>query len=211
MEQSNPSHNRIFSFIFKRTIVTDIVQGIIVGGMLAFITSTLVINHEVSAMQTSVNGWSTTLKCGEPGNSILLRAACAKDLPAVNVPEEAVYWRATVDGAGHTLNGQHDYILHFGAGDLPPNDAFWSLTMADSQNHFVDNPINRYSVGDRSSLASKADGSIDIYIQNASPVGHESNWLPAPKGDFMLWLRAYQPGTAIRNGEYKVPQVIEAR
>ncbi|HEY5118903.1 MAG TPA: DUF1214 domain-containing protein, partial [Anaerolineales bacterium] len=107
-------------------IITGLIQGIIVGGVLAFITANLIVNVEVNAMQTTVNGWTTTLKCGGFGNGILLRAACAKDIPAANLPAEAVYWTATVDSAGRTLNGQHDYILHFPPGGLPPNDAFWS-------------------------------------------------------------------------------------
>jgi hypothetical protein len=122
-----------------------------------------------------------------------------------------MYWTTTKDGAGHKLNGQHDYILHFPAGQLPPNNAFWSLTMGDAQNHFVSNPINRYSVGDRSGLAQNADGSGDIYIQNAAPAGYESNWLPAPAGKFILWLRVYMPGAAILDGEYEVPPVVEVR
>ena len=162
-------------------------------------------------MQTTVNGWSITLKCGVPGNDILLRAACAKVLPAVNMAQEAVYWTTTMDGSGQKLNGQHDYVLLFPAGQLPPNDAFWSLTMADAQDHFVDNPINRYSVGDRSNLVPNADGSIDIYIQNTAPAGHESNWLPAPAGDFKLWLRVYQPGASILDGKYSVPPVVETQ
>jgi len=193
----------------KRSIITDLVQGIIIGGVLAFITANLLINTEVNAMQTTVNGWSITLKCGASGNGILLRAACAKDLPAANLAEEAVYWTATVDEAGHTLNGQHDYILHFPPGGLPPNDAFWSLTMVDSQRRMVVNPINRYNVGDSSGLVPGVDGSIDIYIQNTAPAGHESNWLPAPTGDFVLVLRAYQPGAAVLSGEYNVPPVVE--
>jgi hypothetical protein len=197
--------------MFKRTTIADIVQGIIVGAVLAFITANLLINAEVNAMQTTINGWSITLQCGVPGNDILLRAACAKDIPAANLPEEAVYWTTTVDGAGHALNGQHDYILHFPPGGLPPNDAFWSLTMIDANRLLVTNSIDRYSVGDRSGLVSNADGSIDIYIQNTAPTGHESNWLPAPSGDFMLWLRAYQPGAAILSGEYHVPPVVEVK
>lgn len=193
----------------KRSIITDLVQGIIIGGVLAFITANLLINTEVNAMQTTVNGWSITLKCGASGNGILLRAACAKDLPAANLAEEAVYWTATVDEAGHTLNGQHDYILHFPPGGLPPNDAFWSLTMVDSQRRMVVNPINRYSVGDRSGLVLGADRSIDIYIRNTAPTGHESNWLPAPTGNFILWLRVYQPEATILSGEYHVPSVVE--
>ena len=197
--------------MFKRTIFADVVQGIIAGGVLAFITATLLINTQVKAMQTTVNGWSISLECGEPGDGLLLRAACAKHIPAANLPEEAVYWTTTVDGAGGTLNGQHDYILHFPPGEIPPNDAFWSLTMGDSQNRFVDNPINRYSVSDRSGLVTTADGSIDVYIQNTAPSGHESNWLPSPNGDFKLWLRVYQPGAAILSGKYHVPPIVEVK
>lgn len=80
--------------------------------------------------------------------------------------------RATDSTAGH------DYMMHFPPGGLPPNDAFWSLTMGDAKNRFVANPINRYSVSDRSGLVPNADGSVDIYSQNTAPVGHESNWLP---------------------------------
>jgi len=199
----------LFSVIFRRTIVADVVQGIIVGAVLGFILANVLINAQINAMQTTVNGWSTDLKYGSWGNNILLRAASAKYLPAANLPEEAVYWTTSKDSNGSALNGQYDYIVHFPAGGLPPNNAFWSLTMTDSRGRMVNNPINRYSVGDRSNLVSNADGSIDIYIQNTSPAGHESNWLPAPAGDFMLWLRVYQPGTAILNGEYHVPPVVE--
>lgn len=202
---------KIFAFLWRRNIVSDIVQGIIIGGVLAFITANLIINAEVKAMQTTVHGWSTTMQCGLPGNGILLRAACAKVLPAANFAPEAVYWTTTVDSSGQTLNGQHDYVLHFPAGQLPPNDAFWSLTMADAQNHFVDNPINRYSVGDRSNLVLNADGAVDIYIQNTAPAGPESNWLPAPAGNFILWLRVYRPGAAILNSEYQVPPAVEVK
>jgi hypothetical protein len=101
--------------------------------------------------------------------------------------------------------------MHFPPGGLPPNNAFWSLTMGDAQNRFVANPIDRYSVSDRTGLAQNADGSVDIYIQNAAPAGHESNWLPAPSGNFILWLRVYVPGTAILDGEYEVPPVVEAK
>ena len=197
---------RIWNPTRTRTIRSDVVQGIIIGAVLAFITANILFNSYV----TKVNGWTTIFGCGEPGNGILLRAACAYRFPAVNVPQEAMYWTTNVDGAGHKLSGAHDYIMHFPAGQLPPNNAFWSLTMGDAQNHFVPNPINRYSVGDRSGLVPNADGSVDVYIQNAAPAGHESNWLPAPSGKFILWLRVYLPGTAILNGEYKVPPVVEA-
>jgi hypothetical protein len=187
------------------------VQAIIVGGVLAFITANIIMNAVIKAMTTTVNGWSTTLKCGQPGNGILLRAACAKILPAANVAQEAAYWTTTIDNTGKTLNGRHDYVLHFPAGQLPPNDAFWSLTITDVVGYMVSNPIDRYSVGDRSGLVPNADGSIDITIQSTAPAGHESNWLPAPAGNFKLMLRAYLPGRAILDSEYQVPPVSKAQ
>ena len=183
------------------------VQGIIIGGVLAFITANIIIDAVVKSMTTTVNGWSTTLKCGQPGNGILVRAACARILPAVNVAQEAAYWTTTVDSAGRTLNGRHDYVLHFAAGQLPPNDAFWSLTVTDVAGYMVSNTINRYSVGGRSGLVPNADGAIDIHIRSTAPTGHESNWLPAPAGNFKLMLRAYLPGRAVLDGEYHVPPV----
>jgi hypothetical protein len=186
-----------------------IVQAIIIGGVLAFLTAIIIMNAVIKTMTTTFNGWSTTLKCGQPGNGILLRAASAKFLPAVNVVEEAAYWTTTIDSTEKTLNGRHDYLLHFPAGELPPNDAFWSVTITDVVGYMVNNPIDRHSLGDRSGLISNADGSIDIYLQSTAPTGHEPNWLPAPAGNFKLMLRAYLPGRAVLDGEYHLPPVIK--
>jgi len=201
----------MFSFLRKRTTAIDIVQGIIAGGVLAFFTAILVMAAEDRAINTRLNGWNTTLQCGKARNGILLRAACAMDIAALNLPEEEMYWQTFVDGAGHKLNGRHDYLLHFPPGGLPPNEASWSLTMGDSGRRMVENPIQRYSVGGRSGLVPNADGSIDIHIQNAAPAVQESNWLPAPAANFMLWLRVYQPGPTILNGAYRVPPVVEVK
>jgi hypothetical protein len=199
---------KIFAFLWRRNIVSDIVQGIIIGGVLAFITFQILTNAYV----TKVNGWTTIFGCGEPGISIMLRGACANKFAGpINVPQEAVYWTTSNDGAGRALSGALHYSLHFPAGQLPPNDAFWSLTMSDDKNRFVANPINRYSVSDRSNLAQNADGSVDIYIQNAAPAVQASNWLPAPTGKFILWLRAYLPGQAVLDGTYKAPPVVETQ
>ncbi|MGZ3679305.1 MAG: DUF1214 domain-containing protein [Ktedonobacterales bacterium] len=191
--------------------VSHTVQAIIVGGVLAFLTAQVIMNAVVRAMTTTVNGWSTTMKAGQPGNGLLVRAACARILPAVNVVQEAAYWTTTVDSAGQTLRGQHEYVLHFPEGQLPPNEAFWSLTMTDVVGYMVKNPIDRYSVGSRSGLVPNADGSIDICLQRTAPAGHESNWLPAPAGNFKLMLRAYLPGRAVLDGEYHVPPVKRVR
>jgi hypothetical protein len=197
---------RLFFFAQTRTVRNDVVQGILIGAALAFVTAQ--IYARIKARK--VNGWITMFGLGEPGNGMFLRAAHAQLFPGpVNVPQEAMYWWANTDGAGHTLSGVHDYVMHFPPGGLPPNDAFWSLTMGDAQNHFVANPLNRYSVSDRTGLAQNTDGSVDIYIQNVAPAGHESNWLPAPSDKFILWLRVYIPGQAILDGKYTVPPVVE--
>jgi hypothetical protein len=202
----SPARHRAWAFLLN---VAFAVLGILAGAVLAILTAGLLINAQANAMQTTTNGWSISLQCGKASNGILLQAACAQTLPMVNLPQEAVYWTATVDGAGQTLTGGHDYLLHFPPGGLPPNQAFWSLTMTNPQGQMVANPSNRYSVSDRSGLVPNTDGSIDIYIQQAAPAGHESNWLPAPGGYFKLWLRVYQPGAAILSGAYHVPPIVE--
>lgn len=195
-------------FTSARTVRNDVVQGVLIGFALAFITAQVIARLKVAR----VNGWITLYGSGEPGNGMFLRAAHAQIFPGpVNVPQEAMYWTTSKDGAGHTLSGQHNYILRFPAGGLPPNDAFWSLTMGDAQNRFVPNPIHRYSVSDRTGLAPNDDGSLSIYIQETAPAGYESNWLPAPSGRFILWLRVYLPGQAILDGEYRVPPLVETR
>jgi hypothetical protein len=189
---------------------SGVVQGIIIGATLAFLTAILIMNVVARSITTKVNGWSSIRRVGRPGNGILVRAAGAKALPLVNVFEEAAYWTTATDDAGRRLNGRHDYVLHFAAGQLPPNDAFWSLTMTDVVGYMVTNPIGRSSVDDRSRLAEGADGSIDIYLQHTPPRGQEQNWLPAPAGNFKLMLRAYLPGAAILDGTYRVPPVVKA-
>lgn len=199
---------RSFLFADALTLRNALVQGFLVGFGLAVVTVEILARIKA----TKVNGWVTVFGCGLPGNGMFTRAAHAAIFPGpVNVPEEAMYWWTHVDGTGHTLSGERDYIMHFLPGGLPPNDAFWSLTMADAKNRFVANPINRYIVGNRSGLVPNTDGSVDIYIQNTSPADHESNWLPAPAGTFNIWLRVYMPGAAILNGEYKVPPVVEIK
>jgi hypothetical protein len=103
--------------------------GIAVGVVLVFLIGGLPVNLESSAMQVKSNGWFTYPECGKIGINILEQAVCAAALPAANVPQEVVYWQAYFDSTGHRLNGQYDYILQFPPGGLPPNDAFWSVTM----------------------------------------------------------------------------------
>lgn len=194
--------------VFAWVAHSGVVQGVIIGATLAFLTAVVVMNAVARALTTSVNGWSSIRSCGRPGNGILVRAASAKALPAVNVFEEAAYWTATKDVSGRRLNGRHDYVLSFPAGRFPPNDAFWSLTVTDVVGYAVSNPINRSSFDDRSKLAADADGSIDILLRHEAPSGREQNWLPTPAGPFKLMLRAYLPGPEVLDGRYRVPPVV---
>ena len=108
--------SRRFVFLRRRTIVDDVVQGIIIGAVLAFVTFRILAHAYLS----KVNGWTTMCGCGERGNRILLRDACANEFPGpINVPQEAIYWKTNKDGAGQKLSGAHDYILHFPSGGLP--------------------------------------------------------------------------------------------
>ncbi len=199
---------RLIFFPQTRTVISDLIQGALIGFGLAFVSAQIYARIKA----TKVNGWITMFGLGEPRNGMFLRAAHAQlFLGPVNTSQEAMYWWTNSDGAGHTLSGVHDYVMHFPPGGLPPNHAFWSITMGDARNHFVANPINRYSVSDRTGLAPNPDGSVDIYIQNAAPAGHESNWLPAPADNFILWLRVYIPGEAILQGKYTVPPVVEGK
>ena len=201
--------------VIKRSFSADslilrnaLIQGFFVGFGLALVTIEILARIKI----VRINGWVTAVGCGLPGNGMFTRAAHIRIFPGpINVPQEAMYWKTNVDGAGRTLSGEHDYIMHFPPQGLPPNDAFWSLTMADAKERFVANPLNRYLVGDRSGLVANADGSVDVYIQNTTPAGYESNWLPAPSGSFRLWLRAYMPGAVALEGKYAVPPVIKTR
>ncbi|MGO4248433.1 DUF1214 domain-containing protein [Micrococcaceae bacterium Sec5.1] len=189
---------------------SGIVQGLLLGGVLAFLTAIVVMNAVGRAITTTVNGWSAIPRCGQRGNGVFVRAACAKALPLVNVFEEAAYWTTKVDAAGQTLSGGNGYVLRFPAGQLPPHNAFWSLIPTDVVGYMVKNPTNRYSIGDRSPLVRNADGSLDIYLQHQAPGRNEQNWLPIPSGKFKLTFRVYLPGPAILEGSYHLPPVIRA-
>ena len=189
---------------------SGVVQGVIIGATFAYLTAILIMNAKVRAMTTTINGWRSVRGVGQPGNGILARAASAKALPVVNVFEEAAYWTTAIDGSGRALSGRDRYVLTFPPGQLPPNDAFWSLTVTDVVGYMVENTLKRSSIDDRSDLAKNADGSIDLYLQATAPAGHERNWLPTPSGNFKLTLRAYLPGAAILDGAYRVPPVVKA-
>jgi hypothetical protein len=141
-----------------------------------------------------LNGWIFTTKAGVYGTDYLQRALITAIGLGANRPQDAVYPTSTVDAEGKPYSGANKYVVHFAKGQTPPADAFWSITMYDGDYFFVDNPLNKYTVSPRNNLQYNADGSLDLYIQNESPGKEkEANWLPAPKGKFILMMRLYWP------------------
>ncbi|NPV61680.1 MAG: DUF1254 domain-containing protein [Methanotrichaceae archaeon] len=121
---------------------------------------------------------------------------------------EAYYPQIFEDHQGQQLSGSYKYAVHFD--ELPPAGAFWSITMYDLPGfRLIDNPINRYSIGDRTTgLKYNDDGSLDIYIQADSPgPDKEANWLPCPRGNFRPVMRMYQPRPEALDGTYVLPPI----
>jgi len=161
------------------------------------------------------NGWLFTTKAGVYGTDYLQRAFVTAIGLGANRPQDAVYPTSTEDATGKKYNGANKYRLHFEKGQTPPVQGFWSITMYDADYFFVDNPLNKYTVSPRNNLQYNADGSLDIYIQHDSPGKEkESNWLPAPGGDFILMMRLYWPqekNPSIIQGTWKVPPVVAVK
>jgi len=161
-----------------------------------------------------VNNWSIPPRTfGRAGlaDDFLLRGSvqCLGGVIA-NDPEEAVYYNTTIDGSGHPLDGTKAYSMHFAPGQLPKVDGFWSITLYDPTYNFTDNPINRYSIGDRTEgIKRDSDGGLTLYIQSASPgMDKESNWLPSTRnGTFVLVMRTYMPGTEIIEQQWAPPAI----
>lgn len=149
---------------------------------------------------------------GTYGDQFLKRALVAYMGLGANVDEEATCPRTFTDDEGNQLNGKNNYVLHFDKDQLPPVEAFWSVTMYDKDFYLVPNCIKRYAIADYTpGLEYNDDGSLDIYIQYSPPENHKSNWLPAPDDDFNLLLRMYQPSAKVLHGTYEVPGVKRVR
>jgi hypothetical protein len=162
----------------------------------------------------NANGWQMITKSiGAYGNDYLQRATIALIGLGANPYEQAVYPLNITDKNGKTPMGGKKYILHFNKDEVPPVDAFWSLTMYDDEGFQVENPINRFAIGDRDNLKYNKDGSLDIYIQHTSPGQEkESNWLPSPeKGVLGMTLRLYAPKQSVLDGSWQPPYITEIK
>jgi hypothetical protein len=160
------------------------------------------------------NGWAYTTKAGTYGTSYLQRALITAIGLGANRPQDAIYPTSTGPDIVKKYSGAKKYVMRFEKGSLPPVDGFWSLTMYDADYFFVANPLNRYTLSQRNRLKTNPDGSVDLLIQNESPgKDKESNWLPAPKGEFVLMMRLYWPREkppSLIDGSWKIPEVKEA-
>jgi hypothetical protein len=165
------------------------------------------ITDRIADTATVVNGWSANLDVGTYGDDTLMRAVVARVGWGANVPDEAVYPVARVDGGGDALDGRETYRIRFPAGGLPPVDGFWSLSAYGTDMFFVEHPSGRYTIGDRTpDLELAEDGSLEIVLAHDEPAG-AANWLPVPDGPFVLMLRLYLPRPPVLDGEYAYPLI----
>jgi hypothetical protein len=193
-------------FAFDRLpprLKTSIESGI-AAGRARLAEAAKAVSEEVPA-----HGWRIERNLGRYGTDYATRALVAVLGLGSNLPEDAVYPITRSDADGARLTGANRYRLHFEAGELPPVDAFWSVTMYTIQQSLVKNPIGRYALDDRQPLRFNADGSLDLYLQNADPgPDKHANWLPAPPDGFSLVMRLYSPKKAVIDGTWTPPPVV---
>ncbi|MGZ4904692.1 MAG: DUF1254 domain-containing protein, partial [Halobacteriota archaeon] len=156
-----------------------------------------------------VDGWVMAHNAGDYGTNYTLRAGMANASPLYNLPQDALYAQSKTNATGVPYSGANDYVLHFANNSTPPVNAFWSITLYDSQGRPVPNAIDRYEISPHlGNLTYNPDGSLDIYIQHVSPgPDKESNWLPAPSGAFQFVFRLYWPQESALNGSWVLPAV----
>jgi len=183
----------------------------------------------VSGHSPEVNGWKLTFhafdynldffevgaidddrfKIADPKLRVVERAAAAIGGLWGNHPYEAAYIMTYLDDRRQQLNGAHTYTLRLNP--TPPVKAFWSLTMYSVPDFYlVENPIHRYSIGDRTpGVVLDDDGALTITISHERPVGEKeaANWLPAPAGDFRPVMRMYEPDSSVLEGGYQFPAI----
>ncbi|MFN8476197.1 MAG: DUF1214 domain-containing protein, partial [Anaerolineae bacterium] len=158
------------------------------------------------------NGWRVMRRgIGTYGFDYVQRASVWVGGPLANVVEESLYPSTILDAHGDRLTGEdRRYVVHFPPAQTPPVDFFWSLTIYKlSDGMLVENPIHRYSIGDRTKgVQYAADGGLSLYVQHAAPGEDEqANWLPAPDEPFYLTLRLYGPQAAAIEGAWQPPAV----
>ena len=157
------------------------------------------------------NGWHSPVNNAQWGTDYLNRTATAKSNMYDNRPTETKYLYRDIDSQGRQLKGKYNYTVTFAKGQEPPVRGFWSLTVYNEHHVFHPNALKRYSLGTKSKsfLKYNTDGSLTLYFGARSPgKDKESNWVPAPEGDFSLYMRAYWSEQPILDGTWMPPDVI---
>jgi hypothetical protein len=156
----------------------------------------------------AVGSWRVRFRLGQYGRDYLSRAAAAcaglESGPAADELPALV----RTDAHGRQLGGRHGYVLTFPPGTLPPVHGFWTLTTYDARQALVDNPVERYSIGDWNGLVPEPDGTMTIRIQHAEPGPEVPNWLPAPPGPFNLLLQLCWPQPEVLDRRWTPPAVV---
>jgi hypothetical protein len=156
------------------------------------------------------NGWTSPANNGAFGTDYIHRMGAVKADPYDNKRNETMYFYTDNDTNSQQLVGGSSYAVTFPKGQLPPVKGFWSLTVYNPEHVFAPNAINRFALGTKhKSLKYNSDGSLTIYLGTKSPgADKQSNWIPAPVGNFSVWLRTYWPDQAILDGKWQ-PSAIE--
>ena len=173
-----------------------------------------VMRSYVPKLGSIVHGWQILTKSvGVYGIDYLQRATTALYGLGANPYYWAFYPLNVTDKNGNVPTGDKKYVIHFDKDKIPPVNAFWSVTIYDKEGFPIDNPINRYAIGDRDDLQFNKDGSLDIYIQPRSPgKAKESNWLPSSgKGVISLVIRMYGPRQVAIDGKWLPPYLEEVK
>ncbi len=191
--------------------IISIIAGLVLGLALGAFIGDRAITYAAYKAASRSDGWNVNYDLGRYGNRYMLRAVVARIGLGALPKEEALYFNANVDGDGQQLNGRYAYALHMPANAMPDVNAFWSLTpYHKSTELLVENPIDRYQIGDRSThLRYEENGDLTLYIQHEEPtdLDRQANWLPIPEGDFSITFRAYEPGPRMLSGKYLPPML----
>lgn len=158
------------------------------------------------ARQRPMRPWVLSWRNGRYDQQYLPRAVVAYIGLGALVPDEALYAAGHFDADGQALDGRQPCTLRFAPGELPPAQAFWSVTLYDADRFLYANPLQRHAIGDRTpGLQRDADGGLTLTVSNQAPANPAAaaNWLPAPAGRCYLILRLYHPREDVRG--WRIP------
>ena len=172
-----------------------------------------ILERKIFEVGQNINGWGFVQNIGNYDKNYIIRALVAKHGIWANVAEESVYYIARTDSDGNVLHGNNDYEITFHDGNLPPVNAFWSISYYDENGNIVKESNGKSAINSLyNNLYVNDDGSIKIIIAKKAPENHmKNNWLPSHAGMFNLNFRCYNPQQAILEQDYSVPFIQNTR